>query len=138
MNYVSANLLPPTRNLHICLRYRRIFPHHLLWYTRFLLLVDASRTRREECVVQIRQLLALGRPPMFALPWRYVQDIHIINFLQTSAVRLAYEEVDHHCAGEAARSKDVTITVVDGGRDIRCKETDEKIPDPITGDLVLC
>src|SRR5690242_687980 len=93
------------------------FHHRLLRHSRLVLLVDAPASWREIRVIQIWEILALRRHPVLALPRLDAEDIHGVDLLQTSALRLADEEVYNNCTGEAAPCKHVPVAVIDGGGD---------------------
>lgn len=57
---------------------------------------------------------------MLALPWGDVENVHGVNLLKSTAVGFAEEEVDYDCTSETAGGEDITVSVVDGRRDVRC------------------
>jgi hypothetical protein len=72
--------------------------------------------------------------PVLALPWRDTKNVHRVNLLERPTVRLANEKVNYYSAGETAACKDVAVAVVDGGCNVRSKEGDQKVEDPVRGD----
>lgn len=60
-----------------------------------------------------------------------MQDVHRIDLLQRPPMALAHEEVHDNRTGEATRREDVSVAVVNGPRDVRSEEGNEKIPHPI-------
>jgi hypothetical protein len=111
---LEVDLFDRARGLHIGLRRRHLFPHHLLRCSRLSLLVNAPGSWCEICAVQIGQILARCWVPVLGLPGCDADNLHGVNLLKRTAVGFADEEVNDSCAGETASGKDVAVTVVDG------------------------
>jgi hypothetical protein len=51
-------------------------------------------------------------------------------------MRLAYKEVNDHCASETASSEHIAVAVVNGRGDVRREEADKEVESPIAGRLI--
>lgn len=76
-------------------------------------LLDASCARLQEKVVCRDQVLALRRLPFGTLSWRYMRDVHGIDFFQSATLMLFEEEVHNRCCGEGACREDVSVSEID-------------------------
>lgn len=98
-----------------------------------LCLPDAPSPRRQVQIIGGDKVLILRRCPLAALPRLDVQDIHSIRLLQRPALALTHKEIRDQHTRQIASGEDVTIAIVDLGRDERGEEGDEKVPRPVAG-----
>lgn len=96
-------------------------------------LPDAPSPRRQIQIIGGDKVLILRRCPLAALPWLDMQDIHSIRLLQGPALALAHKEIRDQHTRQIASGEDVTIPIVDLGRDKRGEEGDEEVPRPVAG-----
>lgn len=94
-------------------------------------LSDIPGTRREVGIIQSGQVLALRWLPLCAVPWLDSVNVHGIDLLEASSLTLTDEKVYNNKGRETAGSKDIAIAVVNCAGDVRRKERDAKVPNPV-------
>ena len=112
-------------------RWRHILHSVLALHASRIRLPDIPGTWRQVESIGSDKLVSLWRLPLGRLARIDVQNVHRVDLLKRSTLRLAEEEVDHDCAEEVAGGEDVTVAVVNSAGDEGREEGDKEVPDPV-------